>query len=535
VIPPSMAWGGRTLSAHDAMGGGEVVGGGDDALSSGWTPATGQWPTRDQAMRTPPRPPNWNVVDWADGKFTPPGAGSGSDREKKSDRDARSRPASRSRAPSRAPSRAGSGPPEIFIPDSGDEGDGWVQRNSTGSSYRGPSPLPGAGQRSQQWIYLNPNHAPNTSRPASRQRSPDPHYAIYRPPSKGKGLDDMSSTLGGALDYRSGHHRSQSHAVATSYHDYHDPNHDRKQVLRHAQASQAEKLRKKKEKDRKRTKEIEKARSSKWAPRHWATGDAPAASGSDMDDSDEESDESSDEDNDNRRTRETRNGTSNGHRNGHRHHDQLHETNGWHAHSSYVSPHAATSGGASLHPPTHFQSSASRPASRNASPSRAKKRPPPLPISSPPVIPTAALQHAAAATTNPARPGHTNGSIPGRIGAAERAQYQFEQQQRDYHQQLAKQSFQPTVKEVAHRVAEQIAAQQASAHFHAQAQAQQQSAQHAQRLRGAASWAQPYNQPVVGGGGTHNQPWYQQQQQHHHHQPQRQPQRLRPTMTEIYN
>jgi len=509
-MPPSLAWVGRTLSAHDAMGGGEVVGGGDDALSSGWTPATGQWPTRDQAMRTPPRPPNWNVVDWADGKFTPPG-GSGSDRDKKSDRDSgRSRPASRSRAPSRAPSRAGSGPPEIFIPDSGDEGDGWVQRNNTG---HGSSPLPGSGQRGQQWIYLNPNHAPNTSGPASRQRSPEPYYGIYRPPSKGKGLDDLGSTLGGALDYGpSGQHRSQSHAVPASYHDYHDPDHDRKQAMRHAQA---EKLRKKKEKDRKRTKEIEKARSHKWAPRHWMTGDAPGGSGSDVDDS---NDESTDEDDD----RRPRNGTTIGHRNGHRHH----ETNGWHAHTSSYVPHAATSGGPSLHPPSHFQTSASRPASRNASPSRMKKRPPPLPISSPPVIPTAALQPA-----NPARPGHTNGSIPGRIGAAaERAQYQFEQQQRDYQQQLAKQSFQPTVKQVAHRVAEQIAAQQASAHFHAHSQAQQQAAHHAQRLRGAASWAQPHQPVGGGGGGNHDQYWYHQQQQ-----PQRQPQRLRQTMTEIYH
>jgi hypothetical protein len=494
------------------MGGGEVVGGGDSALSSGWTPATGQWPTRDQALRTPP---NWNVVDWANGKLSPPGGtGSSSDREKKSDRDV---PRSRAASKSRAPSRAASGH-EIFIPDSGDEGDGWLQGNDTGGSYRGPSPQPGAGQssvRSQQWIYLNPNHAPNTTRPSSRQRSPDPYNGIYGPPSKGKG---MGSTLGGPLkafeygppphDSRSGHNRTPSHVVPTSFHDYHDPDHERKVALRHAQA---EKLRKKKEKERKRTKEIGKARSSKWAPRNWLAGDAPAGINSDTDDS-EESDESTDEDDDvdnDRRAREKRGGkASSSGRGGHRHHDQVHEANGWHAHTPFNVPHAATPGAASLHPPAHFQPSASRPVSRNASPSRMKKRPPPLAISPPPVpvIPAAALQHTTAA--NPARSGHPNGTIPARLGAAERAQYQFEQQQRDYHQQLVKQSYQPTVKEVAHRVAEQVAAQQTSVHPHAHPQAQQAS-HHAQRLRGAASWAQPH-QPVV--VGSHQQSWYHQQQ-----------------------
>lgn len=534
VLLPPMAWGGKTLSAHDAMGGGEVVGGGDSALSSGWTPATGQWPGRDQALRSPPPPPTWNVVDWADGKLsTPTGKGPGSDKERKMDLP-RSRPASRSRAPSRAPSGH-----EIFIPESGDEGDGWLHVTDPVESYRGRSPQQGAGQssvRDQQRIYLKPNHAPNTNRPSSRQHSRDPYNGIYGPP-KGKGLENLGSTLAGplnAFEYgspphvgRLGHHRTQSHAVPTSYQDIRDPDFNRKAALRHAQA---EKMRRKKEKDRKRTKDIGKARSSKWAPRHWFGEDAPVESSSDMDDSEEESEESTDEEDDihdSRRGRDSRGSQKRSSGNGHQHHDP-HDANGWQTYS-YGVGHAPTPGGSSLHPPAHYQPSGSRPSSRNASPGRMKKRPPPLALSPPPVIPSLGLQHNTA-PANPARSRHPNdANMPTRLpGAAERAQYQFEQQQRDYQRQLVMQSHQPTVRDVAQRVAEQISAQQASAYFH-QTQAQQ-SFHHTQGLRGAASWAQPH-QPIV--GGNHHQPLYHhhhQQQQHHHHQ-----QRLRPTMTEIYH
>lgn len=522
VIPPSIAWGGRTLSAHDAMGGGDVVGGGDSALSSGWTPATGQWPSRDQALRSPPPPPSWSVVDWANGKLSPPGAGSGSDREKKSERGV---PRSRSASKSRAPSRAASGH-EIFIPDSSDEGHRWSQTDNFEESYGGQRPQPGVGQqpvRGQQRIYLNPSHAPSTKHSSSRQLSPDP-YNIYGPPAKGKGSGIRSLN---AFEYGSPSlgQRLQSHIGPASFQNYHE---ERKAALRQAQA---EKLRKKKEKDRKRTKAIGMARSSKWEPRYSLEGDVSAGSSSELDDTEEETDEDTDGDDihDNRRARGRSSKTNpSENRSGYKH---VPDSNGWHTHNSFNALHSATPGAVSLHPPADFQPSGSRPSSRNASPGRMKKRPPPLALSPPPVIPSGV--HHNLIPANLGQSSHPMGAdvAVGRGGAAGRAQFQFEQQQKDYQRQLVKQSLQPTVKEVARRVAEQIAAQQA-AHFRASSQVQPPPSHHGQngqgqRPRGTASWSQPHQPAFV---GNQHQSWYQPPQQYH-----RSNQRLRPTMTEIYH
>ena len=527
ILPPSMAWAGRTVSAQDAMGGGEAI---ESALSSGWTSAVGEWP--NPAVKSPPPYQNgWNIMDWANGKWSPPGEGAGSGSG--SDRERRKRNKSVARTPSpprmRMSSRSNSRHrEEIFIPESDDDNSEWVHVNNPEEPNRGRNPLPpvipGQAQPHPQWTYLNPNHAPSTKRPSSRQRSPDPYHGIYAPPDRGSkatgyGLDNLHQLANASLkmyEYgRPGHIRNQSQPLGSLNHGHHStasPSHDAAGAQRYAHVKKT----KKKEKEKRRTKAIERARSSKWAPIFNGSPEA-AGGGSDTDVSEDATDESSDEeDGGGHRLRGGRRGE--GDRAGQRHDGQS-----WQLYNNSGNTVAA----GALQVPSYLHHPGSRQGSRNPSPnpsSKPKRRPPPLDLPPPPVVPPTAHP-------NPPAVGHSRpnaarqvDAVPALRGPAQRAQFQFEQQQKDYQKQLAQQGHKRTVTQVAEDVARQIAAQQqAYARSHTM-QAQQIHGSHGGPLRGAASWAQPQSSV------NHQQSWYHQQQQH-----QRQTNRFRPSANEIYN
>lgn len=540
VIPPAMGWAGRTVSAHDAMGGGEVVGGGASALSSGWSAGVGGWPgkpTRDHGVVSPPpayHNKGWNVMDWASGKYSPSGpargSGSGSDREKT--KKARSRSLARAQSPSRTKSGQRD---EIFIPnlDSDEEEDGWIHVEGSGDPSRGrsPQPIPGRmGMSGQvypqpQWVHLNPNHGPNVNRPSSRQLSPSQYNDIYGP-TKSKvskaadygALENFGSVLGASINAyeyglpynrRPGHHRISSQPSTEARHNY--------QVASDATAAhrlfQATKARKKKKKEKIRAKEIGRARSNKWT---YKTANANGYL--DTESEGESGDCTSDEDAD---------GYGRSQRNEDRQSIMPQERFApWHNfydNAGQDNRTAAVSGGAgTLQVPATVRPAGSRPGSRNESSSwqwsKQKKRPPPLNLTPPPGPPAnlvSTSQHDAQAA-NRARP-VANGQTynAGALGPSELAQLQFEQQRKDYQWQLAQQNYQPSMMQVAQQVANQVAAEQDAV--------AQQTCPHG--LRAHASW--DHLRPGV----NQQQPWYPHQQ---HHQ-QRPSNRLRATMTEIYN
>lgn len=534
VIPPAMGWAGRTVSAHDAMGGGDIVGGGASALSSGWSSGVGDWPgklARENTVGSPPPYHNkgWNVMDWANGKYSPSGSGrSGSDKEKMNK--ARSKSAGRTQTPpkSRAPSKTKSRhQEEIFIPDLDldEEEDGWIHVEGSGDPSRGRSPQPVVGRSGQayaypQWVHLNPNRGPNVNRPSSRQHSPSPYNGIYGPAESRVStatnhcaFENFGSVLGASINAynyghhgRQGHHRISSHDLASTRHGIRMDS-DATAAHRHLQATKA---RKNKRKEKKRAKEIGRARSSKLAIKMFAD-----ANGYLDTESEEESENyTTDEDVDKyERARRYEGGNTTTHQERLR---SWHDYNGIARHAGQGIRSAAASGGAAVHP-----------ASRNESPNqRSKKRPPPLNLTPPPGPPanlasTSQYEDTQAANhVRPAANGQTYGArVLDRLSPSELAQLQFEQQRKDYQWKLAQQNHQPSMMQVAQHVANRVAAEQEAL---VQAQTQQ---MHGHALRVHASWDQL--RPAV----DQQQPWH----PYHPHQQQRQSQRLRATMTEIYD
>ena len=535
TIPPSMAWAGRTVSAQDAMGGGEAIDG-ESALSSGWTSAVGKWP--NPAVKSPPPYKNgWNVMDWANGKWSPPGAGSGPDSGSDRERRMRNKSVARTRSPSgmRISSRSNSRHrEEIFIPESDDDNSEWVHVNNPAEANRGRNPLPpvvpGQAQPHSQWIYVNPNHAPSTKRPSSRQRSPDPYHGIYAPPDRGSkatghGLDNLHQLMNAASlkmyeHGRPGHSRNQSQPLGSLNHGYHStvsPPHDTTGAQRYAHVK---KTRKKKEKEKQRTKAIERARSSKWAPIFNGSPEA-AGGGSNTDVSEDETDDSSDEENGSGKGGRLRDGRrGEGDRTGQRHDERL-GGQSWQFHNN-----SGNTAAGSLQVPSylHHPRQGSRGPSPNPSP-KPKRRPAPLDLPPPPIVPSTAHPNPPVEGHN--RPNATRqvDAVPALRGPAQRAQFQFEQQQKDYQKQLAQQSHKRTMTQVAEDVAKHIARQQAYARSHTM-QAQQTHGGHGGPSRGPGSWAQPQSSV------NHQQSWYQQHQQQQH---QRQTNGFRPSATEIYN
>ena len=531
VIPPAMEWAGRTVSAHDAMGGGEIIGGGA-ALSSGWSAGVGNWPrklTRDHGVVSPPPYHNkgWNVMDWASGKYSPSGpargSGSGSDREKT--KKARGMSVARAQSPSRsrAASRTKSGQrDEIFIPnlDSDEEEDGWIHVEGSGDPSRGRSPQPIPGRMSMsgqayaqpQWVHLNSNHGPNIKRPSSHQLSPSQYNGIYGPTESRVSraadhgaIENFGSALGASInayDYgppyngRPGHHRIPSQPSAGARHGY--------QVASDATAAhrlfQATKARKKKRKEKVRAKEIGRARSNKWASKMFADANGYP----DTESEDESEDSTSDEDAD---------GYGRSQRNGDRQstipQERLRSWHNFYDNAGQDIRTAAASGGAgTLQIPATVRPAASRPGSRNESPnqwSKQKKRPTPLNLTPPPGLPAnlVSTSQRDAQVTNHARPvanGQTyNSSF---LGPSELAQLQFEQQRKEYQWGLAQQDHQSSMMQVAQHVANQVAAEQ-------DAFAQQ---TYPHGLRAHASW--DHLRPAV----NQQQPWHP-HQQHHQQRP----------------
>ena len=135
VQPPE-----KSISVHDAMGGGDVMGAGEYGSSNGWSYSFGTWPSQAQQPQTQmssiqfpapaPTPAPVNVRDWATDNDTPQ---------------------RKSRSPSPHPRRSSTGKArEIFIPPDID------------------------------WI--NPHPPPTPFRPRSRNPTPDPGWDNAYPP-----------------------------------------------------------------------------------------------------------------------------------------------------------------------------------------------------------------------------------------------------------------------------------------------------------------------------------------------------------------
>ena len=228
VKPPE-----KTISAHDAMGGGDVMGGGEHGGKNGWSYSFGKWPNQVQQPQPQPQaqtssvqfpipppapaPAPVNVRDWAKDDNSPP------------------RESPRSRQSSTGKSR------EIFIPPDTD------------------------------WI--NPNHAPPVSfRPRSRNSTPDPvddrwyqsnnfHSGPRIPRADPYSLESFDRSINSML--HQSHHRTANMTIPSNT----------QPVIPIGLA--------RKQKEKRRKKDRERERRSKWTG-HW-DGDT-----SDSSDSDEE-------------------------------------------------------------------------------------------------------------------------------------------------------------------------------------------------------------------------------------------------------
>ena len=216
VQPPE-----KTISAHDAMGGGDVMGGGEHGGKNGWSYSFGKWPNQVQPQQPvqassvqfpiPPSvqpPPPVNVRDWVKNDDPPP-------RE--------SPPSPRSRQSSTGKHR------EIFIP-----------------------PVP-------DWI--NPNHAPASFRPRSRNPTPDPvdngwypesnnnfHSGSRGPRADPYSLESFDRSINSML--HQSHHRNANLVIPSNTHPVIPISIARKQN------------------EKRRKKDRERERQSKWVPLH---------------------------------------------------------------------------------------------------------------------------------------------------------------------------------------------------------------------------------------------------------------------------
>ena len=140
VKPPE-----KTISAHDAMGGGDVVGGGEFGGNNGWSYSFGIWPSQGQQQpQQQQQQAQVNSVQFPMPTTTPaPGPVNVRDWVKDDD------------PPNQSPSSH---------PDS--------RRSSTGN--RQEIFIPPDNPPDNNWI--NPNHPPVTFRPRSRNPTPDPDW-----------------------------------------------------------------------------------------------------------------------------------------------------------------------------------------------------------------------------------------------------------------------------------------------------------------------------------------------------------------------
>lgn len=522
-----------------------------------------------------------------------PRRSSGEERDRNRGRTARRSPSrARKASPSQVRSRSRS-VGGIFVPDSeSDEEEEGGYRPAYQPPPRQSSTQP---YQSRAWIPVNPNHAPNHA----RQKSPEParhvYNGIYAPPMPTDSRASMRSPVGAAgrtiaqlaqpapYDYDS----QFGYSVGGRQRTPHGPvGHGGPQSGRNSPAPdpaakfvQTEKSRKKKEEERRKTKSLVRARERKWAPRTGAQSDTEGSEeevssgmGSDSGLGESEDEDEDDRDRDRGRMRSTVKGWGSamvGLMRGKRDQGPPQKP------ASTLAPPSRSVQAFASHPSHNLGSRnpSPNPAAEIRSRSNSRPRPAPLDLSPPPPLPhqlsngSSQSQRRVSQPTNNQTRGSRNvapyipnsaESVPSNLNPSELAQFQFEQQQKEYQRQLAVQSHQPTFTQVAQHVAEQVQAQsqgippqhrgtpnyqQPHTQQHPYSwygqQPQQQMQQHqpqAHALRGHASWAAPSVGQAAWGQPPQQQPsWYQQQQQQPQQQQSRQQRGLRQNQTEMYH
>ncbi|KAF8797770.1 hypothetical protein BYT27DRAFT_6923772 [Phlegmacium glaucopus] len=228
VQPPEKS----SISAHDAMGGGDVMGGGEFGGNNGWSYSFGAWPNQAQQPQqqpqqqapvssipfpvpTPVPPPPVNVRDWAS--------------------PANDHPKRKSRSPSpysRSRHTSTGQPQEIFIPPDID----WINHGPVSFRPRSRNPTPDPAD--DRWNNVYPPESNSFHSTGSRVPRADPYSS--------ESLDRSISSM-----LHQSHHRNANLAVP--------PNNTHQPVIPIALT--------RKQKAKQRERERERERQSKWLPR----------------------------------------------------------------------------------------------------------------------------------------------------------------------------------------------------------------------------------------------------------------------------